>query len=644
MNTVAVIGAGLLADTMCKHLAGIQVVRRPDFSEVLPPAELVLVLGGNASVHQAAEEILQPLGIPWLSCYASKGEGVVGPLVRPGKPGCSQCAETRLLRAGRDRDATMDDELMSLVFPELALSPLEELSSSGLRQLACILSEEVARVLRGDQPYTEGGIYIVNLSSLSTTIHRVLPESNCPVCGPLPDDSMEAAQITLSSSMKLGRNHYRSRSMSDLQKVLARDYWDSRTGLLNGKQLNLLSAFASSAVNLPTGMFNEVAGGHSHCYADSELAAILEGLERYCGFAPRGKRTVVYDSYSNLKETAMDPAQAGFHAQEQFEQSDFPFVPFDPSAAMPWVWGYSFLQERPILVPERLGYYSFGYEGGFVYETSNGCAVGGSLEEAILYGILEVVERDSFLMTWYARLPVPRLDYRSSRDTELVLMIERLRVVTGYEVQLYNTTMENGIPSIWAVAKGGADQQLNLVCAAGAHLDPVRAAKGAIHELAVTITRIEERWQERQVEAEAMFHDSSLVQNMEDHALLYSLPQSEERLGFLLDGQRPLQTFQEAFRSVWMNDDLTDDLRLVLQMFRNLKLDVSVINQSSSETLRNGLHCVKVLIPGMLPMTFGHQFTRLIGLNRVLEVPMKLGYTDHRLSPEELNPYPHPFP
>lgn len=79
-------------------------------------------------------------------------------------------------------------------------------------------------------------------------------------------------------------------------------------------------------------------------------------------------------------------------------------------------------------------------------------------------------------------------------------------------------------------------------------------------------------------------------------------------------------------------------------MFRSLQMDVIVVDQSSSETLRNGLRCVKVLIPGMLPMTFGHHLRRLEGLDRVLEVPMKLGYADRRLTPQELNPYPHPFP
>ena len=40
-----------------------------------------------------------------------------------------------------------------------------------------------------------------------------------------------------------------------------------------------------------------------------------------------------------------------------------------------------------------------------VYETSNGCALGGCFEEATAHGLLEVAERDAFLITWYGRMP-----------------------------------------------------------------------------------------------------------------------------------------------------------------------------------------------------------------------------------------------
>ncbi|TCZ77067.1 TOMM precursor leader peptide-binding protein [Paenibacillus albiflavus] len=646
MNTVAIIGEGILADTVCKHLSGLTLVRRKDFSEDIPAVDLVLVLyeGGNStsSYYYEAEQMLRPRGIPWLCAYVSLGEGIIGPLIVPGTTGCFQCAEERLSMAGRNRKE-VKDLLIKLVDDDYVPRYTDEISPAGASYMAHIISAETDKVLRGERANTEEHLYLVNLNNLSSTIHYVLPIGTCSVCGRLPDDSAELAEISLQKCLKLS-NSYRCLSMSDLKKVLLRDYWDSRTGIFNDKKWNLASIFASVAINLPLSFYNEITGAHSHSYVDSELAGMLEGLERYCGVTPRGKRTIVQGSYSHLKATALDPSMVGLHAKEQYEQPDFPFIPYDPDSPMEWVWGYSFLEARPILVPNLLAYYSLGDDGGFVYENSNGSAVGGSLEEAILYGIFEVVERDSFLMTWYAKLQVPRLDYSSSGDSELILMIRRLRAVTGYEVSLYNTTMENGIPSIWALAKGGAEHSVNLICAAGAHLDPIRAAKSAIHELAGMIPMAERRLRDRSIEAEAMLDDSFLVQHMEDHSLLYSLPQAEERLHFLMDEQNPVRTFAEEFHSMPWQEDLTEDLKQILRVFHSFQMDVIVVDQSSSETLRNGLRCVKVLIPGMLPMTFGHHLTRLTGLNRVLDVPMKLGYADHRLTREELNPYPHPFP
>ncbi|MDI5791249.1 hypothetical protein PO124_31150 [Bacillus licheniformis] len=42
-----------------------------------------------------------------------------------------------------------------------------------------------------------------------------------------------------------------------------------------------------------------------------------------------------------------------------------------------------------------------------------------------------------------------------------------------------------------------------------------------------------------------------------------------------------------------------------------------VVDQTSPVIKRNGLYCVKVLIPGLIPMTFGQRFIRLEGLERI---------------------------
>jgi ribosomal protein S12 methylthiotransferase accessory factor len=643
---VLVVGEGLLADLVCKELSGqCQIVRQTDLKKgVAEAADLALVLhdAWHPSVHREAEDVLQPAGTPWLRGYVSFGEGVVGPLVRPGTPGCSQCANLRLLMGGRDRKEMW--ELQQGLVAHGGIPRDAWASRTGLLQMTHLLVAEVQRVLQGGSAHLEGRVFLINLKTLDSSRHFFLPDPLCEVCGQLPDDSSTAARISLQPNPKISADSYRCRSMNDLKEFLVKDYLDYRTGFLNGKMRDLVSPFADSSVNLPLFTGDESTAGRTHSYAESELTAILEGLERYCGLAPHGKRTLIHDSFRNLADQALDPLKVGVHTKEQYALPNFPFKPFNPDRPIDWVWGYSFLQERPILVPELLAYYSMGCGHGFVYETSNGCALGGSLEEAIFYGILEVVERDSFLMTWYARLPLPRLDPYSANDQELRLMIERLRAVAGFDLYLFNATMENGIPSVWTIAKNRKQKGVNLICAGGAHPDPVRAVKSSIHEVAAMLLTLDEKFEANREEYVRMFHDPSLVQKMEDHSMLYSLPEAEVRLQFLLDENRPLRTFDEEFKRKAKHADLTDDLKDILQAFRTLNLDVIVVDQTTPEIRRNGLYCVRVLIPGMLPMTFGHHLTRLTGLERVFRVPMELGYAKQPLTLEQLNPHPHPFP
>jgi len=648
-KVAAVIGEGGLAELVCDELsASCRIVRRIGFEEGLPEeaVDFALVLHDAwfPHAHLEAEERLRHTDIPWLRGFVAFGEGIIGPLVRPDSSGCTQCADMRRLLAGRDRR-----EMWSLGqrLAESGGIPHDAWASrTGLLQMAHLIAKECRKLLQGSRSRLEERMLFVDMNTLACTSHFFLPDPLCSVCGRLPEDTAERARISLKPSPKIGGKSYRSRSLEELARFLEHDYLDIKSGFLNGKMLDFVSPFADVSVNLPMLDQDEVTAGRTHCYEDSKLTAIMEGLERYCGMAPRGKRPAIRDSYANLTAHALHPATVGLYSKEQYELPHFPFKPFHPDEPINWVWGYSFERQNPILVPQQLAYYSSCCGGqGFVYETSNGCALGGSLEEAIFYGIMEVVERDSFLLTWYAQLPLPRLDPYSAGDPELELMVDRLKTVAGFDIYLYNATMENGIPSVWALAKNTKGTGINLICAAGAHPDPVRAAKGAVHECSGMTLTLDDKFEANRERYAPMLHDPSLVRSMDDHSMLYSLPEAEERLQFLLDSNRPLRSFQEEFdRTSAHHPDLSDDLKDVLQAFRRLKLDVIVVDQTTPELRRNDLHCVKVLIPGMLPMTFGHHLVRVTGLDRALKVPALLGFTKQPLLPEQLNRHPHPFP
>jgi ribosomal protein S12 methylthiotransferase accessory factor len=117
-----------------------------------------------------------------------------------------------------------------------------------------------------------------------------------------------------------------------------------------------------------------------------------------------------------------------------------------------------------------------------------------------------------------------------------------------------------------------------------------------------------------------------------------------DRMSFLTGsaGVRPIAALPRAVP--FQNGDLTADLRQVIDRYLGGGLDVIVVDQTTDEHRAGGFSCVKVIIPGTLPMTFGHDLRRVEGLPRLFEVPQLLGYRARRLTPEDINPHPHPFP
>ncbi|HZR43549.1 MAG TPA: YcaO-like family protein, partial [Ktedonobacteraceae bacterium] len=393
--------------------------------------------------------------------------------------------------------------------------------------------------------------------------------------------------------------------------------------------------------------------------AQSQVVSVLEVVERYAGLRPRSKRTSIRASYHQLLQDGqpvLDPTTLGLHTPEQYEQQQHShscrrLVPYHHDLVCQWVWGYSFQKQAPTLIPEHCAYYGVPITAenpAFVFDVSNGCALGNCLEEAIFHGMLEVIERDAFLLTWYGRLQVPRLDLQSLTDPTARLLVEHLTYHSGYTIHAFNLTLDHAISCLCLLGvdeQGWADKPKAFV-AAGSHPHPEQALLKALREFAMFLAFPRQLDQQSRAQAQAMLIDASLVQHMEHHPLLYYLPEAFERLNFLY--RTPCQqTFQEAFHDFYQGAsehmDLRDDLEALIVSYLRQNIDVVVIDQTAPEHLSCGLNCVKVIMPGMLPMTFGQHNRRITGFERLHQLPYTLGYQDHPLTTEEINPYPHPF-
>ncbi len=497
---------------------------------------------------------------------------------------------------------------------------------------------------------TRGALLCVSLRSAALSRHPVLPDPLCPRCAVLPQDAPAAARLRPRRLPKRDPSLLRVGELGSRQAELERLYVDAETGVIASLGSSSENGSPGAVARLsPARAVHDSQHGYGRTgdFRSATLTAVTEALERLAGNYPRGRRTAVRAAYAEVAEQALDPRTLGLYPDSWYDQSEFRFARFHPDRETRWVWGYSFARAEPVLVPQTYAYYGSGRQDdpGFAFEISNGCALGGCLEEAILYGLLELAERDAFLMTWYTRMPAPRVDLHSARDRRIPLTAELIRQRHGYEVMAFASTLEQRVPAFWtmAVDRVGGPGRPQLMCGAGAHPDAERALLGALHELVPAVTGLRTRYDPDT--AASLLADPDLVREMDDHAMLYGHPDASQRLDFLpVDGPaRPLADF--AQRWAWPRyGDLGEDLAELVGRYQDSGLDVIAVDTTSPEHRVGGFACAKVIVPGTLPMTFGHRYRRTHDLPRLSTVPALLGYRSTELSPEDLNPFPHPFP
>ncbi|MEU5576258.1 TOMM precursor leader peptide-binding protein [Streptomyces huasconensis] len=574
------------------------------------------------------------------------GRIVVGPAMDPRVPGCLRCFVTRCTGcrpeaypriAERVRDGSVRFADRHALLPAVT---------------DALVQQCLARDARERRPHR--AFLTLTLRDLTVKTGRFLPDPLCPACSDLPDDTpLPGAEFDLPLP-KTTRDRYRAGDLLADAEHLRDLYVDEDAGLVRRLRRSAHGLFPTATA--PTGLrvttSQEIGFGRQTNYLAAEVTALAEGLERAGGVQPGGRRTVTHGSWAELRADAVDPRVFGLHDPEQYLIDGFPFQEFTEDLELSWVWGRSLGRDRPVLVPECLAYYEPLYRptGGpaLAYEISNGCALGASLTEAALHGVFEVAERDAFLLTWYRRSAPVEVTLDPRRDAELALMVERIEWLSGYRIRLYDITNDLGIPAVWvlAVDERRRPGQPRALCAGGAHLDLRKAFCSALLELAPFTAEFPPAYRSQRHRIAAMLEDPGKVRHMEDHRLLYCAPEAFDRLEFLLRPRDRMPLDRAAARHLPPDRyaDLRQDLADVTSRVEAAGLDVLVVDQTTPDHRMGGFRCVKVLVPGALPMTFGHWARRLNGLDRLLRPPAAQGQAAAPLTRADLNPHPHPFP
>ncbi|MFJ9853441.1 TOMM precursor leader peptide-binding protein [Streptomyces sp. NPDC101150] len=589
-----------------------RVVPLGDVDVLRPAADPLAGLRGAATVHLTSRAVL----------------------VGPWGGGCGHCLAIRWqrLRERYERDALETGEGLR--------------SAGGGPAVTGYLADAVSAAHDAGQdsvPRTgTPTVTSVDTTTLALRTVPLLPEPRCPSCAPADTDTAEGATLRLTVRRRPETGGYRLRAPHEYGLETAA-LANPVCGVLGtGTNMDLVcptsapvSAGATTRV-AADGLVDISFSGHTTSYTTSREVALLEGLERYAGTDRRRNAPFVVDSYANLAGQALDPRDRGVYRPEVYEADDR-LTPFDPDRPIPWVWGYSLRDERPLLVPARSVHYGGGTVAeNFVYESSNGCAGGSCLEEAVLFGLLELIERDAFMLGWYGGAELTEIDMSDHPDRATRALWERAALY-GYDVRLIDNRIDLDVPVVTAVAirRDGGPGLLSF--AAGAGLDPVDAVRAAVSEVVTFVPTLARRVHERWSELDAMAEDFAKVRVLADHAVLFGLPRMAEHAARYTRPARRT-TFAEAFDG-WSarrpsSGDLLADLAHCRDQIVAAGHDVVVVDVTSPEQRAYGVHSVATIAPGLLPIDFGWDKQRALGLPRL---PAVFGR-------REMHRVPHPFP
>ncbi len=545
------------------------------------------------------------------------------------KAGCAACAERR---ARLVRGHPLADQLDQ---PVAGVRP----GSPGQAEwLGIALAEIAARPLAPGE--------LIAVSGNGTGRHRIPRVSQCPVCGIPPSDPRLPPQPAAFPSARALLDDPLRAAPSKLpldRATMRRRLVDQRFGPVVQVMRDTKAPFAMSNAVLPGAP--AMGYGRSLTFGTAEPVAILEAYERLGGF-PQSGLILREVPYQEIADQALDPATLGGYTAEQFAQRTCRVIPSDGATPMDWAWGHWLNSGEPVLVPAEIAFFRHrhGAPGEaarklrYFEDCSSGCALGGSFTEAALHALLELHERDAFLLAWHRAAPLPQIDPASLGDA-LSRKLLGIIAAQGFETHLLVTRADIDLPAIWALAVNRDGSYPASYSAAGAGVEPAKAVRSALWELAQLVC--EPPWWDR-ARIEPMLDDPWLVDDLDDHIALYTLPETLPRVTAVL-GRRPTSLdeafpgWPECFTSA-ASGDLRGALDQVAERFRAAGLgQIAIVDQSTDEHHDLGLRVVKAVVPGIVPMCFGQAEQRLLGLDRLARVIPADRADDI--------PYdPHPFP
>ncbi|SEM59905.1 ribosomal protein S12 methylthiotransferase accessory factor [Syntrophus gentianae] len=566
-----------------------------------------------------------------------KPKGVVqqiGPLFLPGETGCVACL---LDRIRGHRRLEWGKILKEGNGQSLRLSVGQTVFS--LETVAGLLAGELEKLAAGGTSELAGSALTLDFQNLRLDRHPLPKRPQCPVCGTrtlgtFSIDALPKEPLQLQSRIKADYRDGGERICSAVETLekyaclispitgvvsqltllkksppcfghVVRSDWIVRKA---GKVLQEEQNSRLTATGFSTGKGRTV--------PQAKASALGEAIERYSS-QYEGYEPCVRASFAELGDLAISPVDLMGFSQQQYRDrttwrqwGNTAYVPdpYDARRPIDWTPAWSLTQHRWRLIPSAFAYYFYPQEGGgdICRSCSNGVAAGNCLEEAIMQGFFELIERDATAMWWYHKLRRPAVDLHSF-DSPFAAAVDAAMDEMGMRLEVLDLTNDLGLPVFSAILftrqEGGRFHSIGLGC----HHDPLIALERTLSELG-------QCW--------------GLADRDKYSLQFQDAPLSREH--FLQAAPLLARKSFSDFSGKQQKDFLTDiDEAVRLLGARGLEMLVLDLTRPDIR-----FPVARVIVPGLL------HFWPRFGCRRLFEVPKASGWIDEGADEESLNPVP----
>jgi len=371
------------------------------------------------------------------------------------------------------------------------------------------------------------------------------------------------------------------------------------------------------------------------------MKAMGESLERYSP-AFHNQKDWLFSSWNDLKKPAVDPDDMALFSKKQYALPDFSFQPFTRHSATHWVNAFSLTAGKDKWAPASFIYLPYFFNREIEPKTHNpistGLACGSCHAMAIQKGILEILERDAFMITWKNKIPAAQIEYPHVSSPLTQKMLEAVAQIS-VDCRAYLLWHDVGVPVILVLLENISNTPPLTVMGIAADLDPERALALALEEACLGYIGMN-RYTPTQTHLQFEKNYEN-VNTLDLHGLAHALdPNLKSSWKFLNSGNKRIKLDKIKNQNT---PSMTRNIKTMVGDLKKKGLEVLACDLTTPDLDENGFKVVRSMIPGMLSLDTDHT-CRYLGGKRLYDVPLESGKIKKKNTETSLNPFPHMFP